>query len=171
MQKYQPATPPNPSPFLKLPAELRNHIYDIVLISTKVFRLDDIFIYIHPEEVLYPLHQPPLTCVCRQVRSETLPIFYRDNIFFTDSRIDLFNDYVAAISLLWLDAIGGENRKMLERFYVSSRAEWTLDMFFEALGEEISVKTVAPKGELERLLLEARPICGKGEKVHQMNFS
>lgn len=53
-------------PFLELPAELRNRIYLLALVSNFI---------------LVPPTQPPLCNVCRQIRSECLAIFYHSNTF------------------------------------------------------------------------------------------
>lgn len=55
-------------PFLKLPAELRNIIYKLVLVAT-------------PTTTVTSRTQPPLTKVCKQVRNEALSIYYAYNQF------------------------------------------------------------------------------------------
>jgi len=64
--------------FLNLPAEIRGHIFEFVLSSTEIvtFRLDSFQRQSYCEAV-----QPALTRVSRQVRSESLPIYYACNDF------------------------------------------------------------------------------------------
>lgn len=57
--------------FLDLPAELRNNIYDIVLIMEHALRFTD------PE---LPPHTTAITAVNRQTRHETLPVFFGGNV-------------------------------------------------------------------------------------------
>lgn len=56
--------------FLALPAEIRNMIYWIVLVKT----------HSHPS-VHFRFRQPPLTLVNKQIRSESLPVFYGNGQF------------------------------------------------------------------------------------------
>lgn len=62
---------------LKLPAELRNYIYELAIVQPSG-------IVIGPWRKLppskEPQKQPALTRTCRQVRSEALPIFYGKNV-------------------------------------------------------------------------------------------
>lgn len=62
------STPQQPFPFLNLPAELRNRIHCFALASASV---------LHGGKT----KQPPLTRVSRQIRSESLGIFYTKNWF------------------------------------------------------------------------------------------
>ena len=63
-----------PCYFAELPAELKNTIYQTILV-------DRYEIQIKVEEAWNSAKQPPLTRVSRQIRSETLPIFYGSNRF------------------------------------------------------------------------------------------
>jgi len=55
-----------PSPLLRLPAELRNQIYEYVATTTQDIVLSGLRV-MHPDQ--------PLTRVCRQSREEYLPVF------------------------------------------------------------------------------------------------
>lgn len=63
--------------------------------------------------------QPAITKVCRQVRKETLPIYYGNN-FLVDVEDRLtkgpvrINKICFPYALRWLKAIGPENRKLLQ---------------------------------------------------------
>lgn len=64
---------------LELPAELRDLIYDFALTSPKplvTFHLDA-----YQKDSYTHATQPPLTRVSRQLRYETLPIYYSSNAF------------------------------------------------------------------------------------------
>ena len=63
----------NTKVFLKLPAEIRNQIYRLVLLSHQKLKIGT-------DDAL----QPDLTKVCRQIRCETLSIFYGNNEFVFD---------------------------------------------------------------------------------------
>jgi hypothetical protein len=75
---------------MRLPAELREIIFEHALTSSKqvvAFRLLDDYQREDSEEAI----QPPLTRVSRQVRAESLPVFYRcsDFVLHADkSRLD-----------------------------------------------------------------------------------
>ncbi|PPJ51503.1 hypothetical protein CBER1_07969 [Cercospora berteroae] len=62
----------------KLPAELRNNIYKFVLEAEKPL------VICSQSRNLNTATQPSLTRVCRQIRSETLEIFYHSNTFIAE---------------------------------------------------------------------------------------
>src|ERR1700761_2254315 len=71
------STRPARSHFLELPAEIRDYIYEFALTSGKplvAFRLDE-----YQRDSYEEATQPPLTRVNRQIRDESLPIFYQSN--------------------------------------------------------------------------------------------
>lgn len=73
------------SRLLELPAEIRDAIFEFALTSEKpvvAFRLDE-----YQRDSYQEAQQPPLTQVNRQVRRESLPIFYNCNevVLHTDS--------------------------------------------------------------------------------------
>ena len=63
--------------------------------------------------------QPPLTKICRQLRSESLPIFYKANIFVVEAFLEggVLEPSGAPneenITIRWIPAIGKENRRSL----------------------------------------------------------
>lgn len=68
-----------PSAFERLPAELRNRIYHLALVEDEPIEVTDNFgLILKPYA---PSHQPALTRTSRQIRSETLPIYYGENAF------------------------------------------------------------------------------------------
>ena len=67
----------------ELPRELRDLIYDLALHSDKplvTFRVDD-----YQRESYVEAIQPGLTRISRQVRKESLPVFYSTNAFILHS--------------------------------------------------------------------------------------
>ncbi|KAK3652162.1 hypothetical protein LTR56_005293 [Elasticomyces elasticus] len=121
--------------FLDLPSELRNMIYELtvttadqrVLYTGHIHSWCDLVPYglkpAHPWKI-YPTgldaHQPPITRVSRQLRNETLGMFYAANTFAivlpgygwpTARRsVDVF--------LRWAKAIGADNRRAITKLYI-----------------------------------------------------
>ncbi|KAK5013629.1 hypothetical protein LTR60_003383, partial [Cryomyces antarcticus] len=88
-----------PFPFLKLPAELRNLVYRFVL----VFQERIAFHHEHATAMAQS-SQPPLTKVSRQIRAESLPVFYGGNWF------ECGRFFASFLNLLgWFKAIGNHN--------------------------------------------------------------
>lgn len=65
--------PKKPSPFLDLPAEIRNEIYQEVLISPKTFTVS--------RPAWFSISNTGLLCVNKQIHSEATSFFYENNIF------------------------------------------------------------------------------------------
>ena len=72
---------------LELPAEIRNRISELVVVQRSGITLFCGF-NLHGDG---QPHQPALSCVNRQLRSETLAIFYEMNIFVFDTTYSDFN--------------------------------------------------------------------------------
>ena len=92
------------SPLFRLPAELRNRIYELVLKETPHFFVRCACCV--PSD--HNATQSPLTSTCRAIRSETLGIFYG-------------NDFCLVRKLhaeAWLLAIGSANRKLLGHVFM-----------------------------------------------------
>lgn len=90
------------SPLLRLPAELRNRIYELALTRQgprKMIKAWD-----------RPGRQPGLTRTCRAIRAEALPIFYSINEFLTSPLCPEDEQVMSA----WLRAIERENREHLD---------------------------------------------------------
>ncbi|KAF2171982.1 hypothetical protein M409DRAFT_63501 [Zasmidium cellare ATCC 36951] len=87
---------PPPSRLLTLPAEIRTLIFEFALTSsskpTVTFRLDP-----YQLDTYTPAVQPPLTRVSRQLREETLPIYYELTPFILHSEAPKADD-----ALRWL---------------------------------------------------------------------
>jgi hypothetical protein len=63
------STPNDHSPLLELPAELRNLIYEYAVTEPRRVCVDD------------GVPEPPLALFCKQIRHESLPLFYTNNDF------------------------------------------------------------------------------------------
>lgn len=75
---------------MALPAEIRALIFEFAVTSDKTivtFRLDH-----YQRDSYRQAHQPPLTKVSRQVRSESLPIYYECNDFVLHTESTRAND-------------------------------------------------------------------------------
>ncbi|KAF2765570.1 hypothetical protein EJ03DRAFT_250063, partial [Teratosphaeria nubilosa] len=95
--------PERPQGFLGLPIEIRDHIYELVVVrqQTTITMLSNFDC--HRSEV--SACQPAISMVNHQFRAETLPIFYSMNLFLAEvsDRTDLM------IASRWLEAIGDDN--------------------------------------------------------------
>lgn len=89
------STMPSENRLLALPAELRVYIYELVVIETHP--LKPTFMYSKPDDG----KQPAVTKVSRQVRAESLPIYYEKNTF----RVECYVGSVIESSQRWLRAI------------------------------------------------------------------
>ncbi|KAK5006688.1 hypothetical protein LTR39_005595, partial [Cryomyces antarcticus] len=100
-------------PFLKLPGELRNQIYRFALVHHRVISVISKW-----EE----LAQPPLTRVCRQIRNESLPVFYGGN------RFRLYRDRCPEyVFICWLRMIGNNNCALLRQLFFTEFC-WSSDV-------------------------------------------
>lgn len=91
-------------PLLKLPAEIRNQIYDLVLVS----RWFGTYAHVDVPTQLTRKRdwkQPALTYISRQVRRETTPISFGDNVFRLELRLK--HAFECAHFERWLRLIGG----------------------------------------------------------------
>ncbi|KAK5686527.1 hypothetical protein LTS10_002647 [Elasticomyces elasticus] len=78
------------SRLLQLPAELRNRIFELVVVKPPIPTARCKLCYkdqhVWPSERLIP-QQPAITCVNRQLRTEVLPIYYGQNTFWIPREI------------------------------------------------------------------------------------
>jgi hypothetical protein len=81
-----------------------------------------------------PPMQPAITRTCRFIREETLPLFYRRNVFRA-RYCDLFGDKPLAEVVPWLKNIGPRNRETLRHFYFYDRNESQDDNYSKTLEE------------------------------------
>lgn len=113
--------------FVSLPAELRNHIYELALSRRKTVRLGSFvalssgpWLLVGPPKSTPPIHwpylqlkEPGLLAVNRQVRKEALAIYYGNRSF----ALDLCNEdsYLGPISFML--QLGPERIAMLRSVY------------------------------------------------------
>jgi hypothetical protein len=112
---------PAPKGFLSLPQELRDHIYELALVKPRntITMLSNYSCF--QSEV--SAAQPALARVNRQIRQETLPIFYSANLFLAE----LSDETDLDTAKRWLQAIGDENVKSLRRLVLCGWTEISLD--------------------------------------------
>lgn len=123
--------------FLFLSAELRNRIYDHLLIKrchTKENVYEQRSIDILSENAVN-IRQPPITRICKQMRRETLGIFYGGNKF--EAMLYTLN-FEANDAIQWLRAIGNTNARMIKQlrpFYYGPQSTMrVLKLFGDASG-------------------------------------
>ena len=97
------------SGLLKLPPELRDEIYSYLMLKQKT----TITMLPHYTSFQSPVSaaQPALCCVNKQIRAETLPIFYSSNLFLAE----VSDDADLEIAKNWLAAIGDDNVRSVRR--------------------------------------------------------
>lgn len=104
-------------PIFRLSPELRNHIYEPVLVSQHPFCLTT---HGDPSDCGYDRYsvtaEPPLVRTCRMIRQESLSIYYGCNTF-------QFRSYQALVD--WLHGLGPAKRKLLYNLRgFNERAPW-----------------------------------------------
>lgn len=109
------------SPILRLPAELRNRIFELALPSDErigcdhehnreidVYKVQGVTISSKTIITFGPPPQPGILKACRQIRLETLPVYYRNNIFVWEA------SGLKSVSLKeWLDVMRSGDRPPL----------------------------------------------------------
>ncbi|KAK5111957.1 hypothetical protein LTR85_011704 [Meristemomyces frigidus] len=108
----EPHQQPAPPRLLALPPELRNKIYEYVLI-------DNAGVVVVTQATV----QPPLLRTCTKVRSQALPIWYADNEFEVKIR-----DCDGSIYVKWLRhtrSIGSKGALRRVAWILSGRPNWT----------------------------------------------
>ena len=110
------SSPPQPGGLLfKLPPELRNVIYELVVTRKGKMAIVNQII----SNIRSPV-QPDLTRTCSKIRTEALPIFYGINTFI----VFFSSALMATPSRQWLRVIGKSNRDCMKEVLVPSR-DWT----------------------------------------------
>ncbi|KAK5699491.1 hypothetical protein LTR97_005619 [Elasticomyces elasticus] len=136
----KPVTPANATPgFLRLPAELRNIIYELVLPR------DNFYVSVRTTEPVYvmrclaePATIPALLATCRLIRNDTLPVFYGTNIFAlrTGNKKD-FRDTLAWLQSMDQRAVAGIVKLVVTGTTACVRHEYShsFDMSLEHMPE------------------------------------
>ncbi|KAF2167883.1 hypothetical protein M409DRAFT_22031 [Zasmidium cellare ATCC 36951] len=126
-EPQQPNRPNQPSRLLSLPPELQLLIWESTVISPEPLHLncpcdssyggwtDEYYTDQASWEAgeKEPPWQPSLTRVCRSIRADALPIFYKYNRFQAGYCYETDTEIVVD----WLKVIGEENRKLMRGFY------------------------------------------------------
>lgn len=101
--------------FLSLPIEIRNKIYETVLV-------DRLSLWISPHSIHRTTSIPPLLITCKTIKYEASPIFYGANSFVTD-HVECF--------LQWLKTLGRVNitylrdlEMYIERTFRPDQTQW-----------------------------------------------
>ena len=103
---------------MKLPAELRNRIYDLAAVLDEPIDLRMLTYWAADGSSRTMLAEPSITAVCRLVREESLPVFYTRNTF--THKFDLgnsANDYASLCA--YLHTLGKDRCKMLRHFEIA----------------------------------------------------
>lgn len=100
------------SPLLKLPAELRNRIYEEALTSNTS-------VCLRPRPDCTPCWSPPaLLMTCQTVRNEASPIYYAKNVFKVKELIYSDCDDVL---ITWLGVLEPGTRQQIRRIYLDDK--------------------------------------------------
>lgn len=111
-------------PFIdKIPTEIRNSIYELVLVEQIPGRHEMMCPHdLGSISVGFHTSVPALLQVSRQVRAETSPIYYGSNSFYVEYGFDDYRgpvEHACEIKLLaWLAKLGPESRALIRRVYV-----------------------------------------------------
>ena len=132
--KDEPSTTEQAFPFLEMPAELRNRVYEIALISRNGIDLSHYWHYDEGPGFQETAAQPSLTRICHQVRQESLLVFYGANWFLTGLRPKM---WLAERTEDWLQAIGHKNKSMIKHLYIENTKKVNLEIL---LGFEVDEK-------------------------------
>ncbi|KAK3707637.1 hypothetical protein LTR37_011985 [Vermiconidia calcicola] len=104
------ATPQISALVNKLPAELRNHIYRLVLVrSQKIGRT-----------YCALLSEPALLATCRQIRTEALAIYYSENVFHLNIPTKSGRNHIriernSSVNLAWLASLARKRCEYITR--------------------------------------------------------
>ena len=161
--------------FLKLPAEIRNRIYEVALICDHVTDLRNILVtaprrnwsHMGSSHVMrsrrYSLtdeytaknlqriiQQPAITRLCREIRQDTLAMFYSQNTFLVDMCGE--NSYPVEATTKWLKGIGSQNRRLLKDLYLDGKDVFLGEVIEAFAMDKISLLSVKPEGKLAELV-------------------
>lgn len=137
------------SRLMRLPAELREQIYQLLVVKPQntITMLSNYDCY--RSEV--SARQPHISFVSHQLRNETLPLFYGANLFLAEVTFTADLE----IAKRWLNAIGDENVKSLRRLAICG---WTRIPF----GHMVSKRCVRIVLDLKDGAIEVEGTASKG---------
>lgn len=129
------------SPLARLPRELRDHIYELVL-SFKSH------LYLHDDDPDNPARLPcgQLTRVCRQLRAETQPIFYSSNKFMVNA---LWKPATEIRLAAGLRALGPEIVCRIRQIYICWHHQTSY--INSGMGKEQSIADVAGDADVVKM--------------------
>jgi hypothetical protein len=137
---------------LDLPSELRNRIYELVLVATKDIETDTwckrppARVPVTPDEIQYAM-EPALLATCKKIHREGLPIFYGQNVFY--------GGFVEWDWPAWLKRLTPAKKEMVKIIKLFS-SDYSISNV-RAMGEPLCANgTLAPKALLEEFLESTR---------------
>lgn len=104
---------------MNLPAELRNEIYSLALVQDTRIMVSTSLPY---------LKEPALLAVNRQMRSETLPVWYSENVFQING---------SSPSVKFLRSLGSERLQLLKTLRISTGEQLRMDYAEERIRQLI----------------------------------
>lgn len=102
--------------FSKLPVEIRNQIYALALPTASTIRSGNL------DSLATFRSDPPITRVCKQARSETLPLYYGSNEF----QLDTYGHGRGSTSTVreWFRILGEERAGLVKHIHLGLTANW-----------------------------------------------
>ena len=131
------------SRLLNLPSELRNRIYELVLIQPDAIRLP---------QGRSEAGKRDLLCTCHQIHNEAVSIYYGNNAFIADCGAWFLN----ADLICWLRGLGPKKRSMLKDVRLSLRQQRVLGSLNGPHDLEFFVTALMKKLDAMGLVL---PVC------------
>ena len=114
------------------------------------------------------VEQPGLCRTCRNIRKESLPIYYGGNIFLTEIHSVSHDSEVGTTTIQWIRAIGRRNRRRMKHLFIDFDPEILLQDFFTCVDETVIIKAVVLEGEALGKL--GKKAYRKDGKILQMSF-
>ncbi|KAK5174353.1 uncharacterized protein LTR77_001433 [Saxophila tyrrhenica] len=155
-----------PTNLFTLPAELRIYIYELVLAlpNGHIIHVTDVIRTRRHRRRITPVTQPPVTRTCRQLRLETLPIFYASAPFYlgkfsSQTDFEKPNDAVA-----FLDAIGTEGRGTIKRLLIGWGAEDAQDLVQELMWDMFRTEVGLVRARFKEQVLVAASMRERHER-------
>lgn len=128
------------SPLSRLPAELRNYIYELVL---KEYRVKVYLKVCHMETRIW---QPPALLRCsQQIRAEASPIYYTGNTFVITNQYRCSGTRAEDTLASWLRALNAPSRSLIRKIHLD-------DALYHK--EDVSPRIAECKRRLEKAGLE-----------------
>lgn len=148
----------SPKGLFKLPQELRDQIYGYVLLKSHA--TITMLPHYNSAQSLISAAQPALCCANKQLRAETLPVFYNINLFLAE----ISDEEDLNVAKNWIDTIGDENLGHVHRLALCG---WTMGLGVGTwLRMVINLKDCTMEGEQNVMMSGPdRDPPSKGKKV------